>query len=109
MAPSQRSGLGIPQHLALRAPAVCVGHPLHQNPSCTASASVTLWGLVENDHGGPMAVLVTVCPKHSRAVEHYLQGMNPDFIERWATSTFFEKSKLFEDSGIEWNRLMRIA
>lgn len=110
MAPRVGDGLGLPERLQVELPAPCIGHPLLGNVPCPAEGSLTLWGVVEDDEGAPMPVLVTVCPKHASPVQHWLETLgNRDPIERWSTATFFENDDIVIASGLDWHRLTRIA
>lgn len=110
MAPRTGDGLGVPERLLVTLPAPCIGHPLLGDVPCPAEGTFTLWGVIEKEDGSPMAVLATVCPKHVGAAQHWLESLTQgDPIERWATTTFFEHEEVARSSGLEWNRLMRIA
>lgn len=109
MASHGRNGLGASERLLVELPAPCIGHPLRGNVTCPREGTLTLWGVIEKADGSPLPVLVTACDRHVGPVQHYLETLGPDPIERWATSTFFEHAQSFRDSGLDWHRLTRIA
>jgi hypothetical protein len=105
---ANRTPLGFPYRAGIELPAPCVGHVLGKGVgSCANDGSITLLALIENDAGGPMPVIVTVCPEHVRGARVYLEHLGQgDEIESYATSTFAEHFDLVESSGLNPWRLM---
>lgn len=98
--------VGLPE-LVLDGSARCVGHPLRNDfGSCPNHGSVTLMAVLVRDDGGPMPVLVTVCPKHVRPVRHWLEAQGiGDPVETWATVTLGENLGIVQESGLDWHVL----
>ncbi len=106
-----RSPLGLEPRPGIELPAPCVGHVLGKGVgSCANDGSILLFALIEDDNGGPMPVMVTVCPSHVRGARLYLEHLGQgDDIETYATSTFAEHFDLVERSGLTTWRLMATA
>lgn len=101
------NAFGAAERLGVVLPAPCVGHPLKdQAYNCANEGTVLLSTIIADEHGLPMPVLITVCPQHVRATEHWLktQGIG-DPVDRWAVSTFFEHASIFESAGVDWHVL----
>ncbi len=109
MATNGRNGLGAAERLQVTLPAPCIGHPLLGNVACPNEGTLIFVGVMAKEDGSPMPFLCTSCPEHATAVGHWLQEHSPDPVDRWATRTFFEHAQIFEDSGLDWHRLTRVA
>lgn len=106
-----QGSFGAAERLGVTLPAPCIGYPLCDGIGfCLREGSSLLTGVIPDALGLPLPVILTACPEHISAVEHWLkaQGLGDD-IERWATATFFEFADVFEESGIDWHVLRQPA
>lgn len=101
------AGLGVRRRPGIELPGPCIGHTLGKGVgSCANEGTVTLFTIVEASDGGPMPVIVTVCPSHVSGARLYLKSVGQgDEIETYATSTFAENFEVVRRSGIEPWRL----
>lgn len=99
--------LGVQPRPGIELPAPCIGHVLGKGVgSCSREGTITLLGIIEADDGGPMPVIVTVCPSHVRGARLYLEKLGRgDDIATFATSTFAENFEIVRRSGVEPWRL----
>lgn len=94
--------LGVHPRPGIELPAPCIGHVLGKGVgSCPNDGSITLTTIIEDENGGPMPVMVTVCPDHVRGARLYLakQGRGDD-IDAYATLTLAENFEVFEKAGL---------
>lgn len=103
------SSLGVRPRPGIELPAPCIGHVLGKGVgSCANEGTITLMTIIENDAGGPMPVIVTVCPNHVRGARLYLSSQgHGDEIETYSTATLAENFDVFEKSGISPWRLTK--